>query len=52
MATTVKLSIALDYECASEKDAIDMVEQVTRQTVDYTNKGLVLITTHLSIKKD
>jgi hypothetical protein len=45
----IKLSIAFDYECNSEKDAIDMVEQVTRQTVDYTNKRLVLITTHMSI---
>jgi hypothetical protein len=45
----IRLSIALEYECEHEKDAIDMVEAVTRQTVDYTNKRLVLVTSHMSI---
>ncbi len=45
----IKVSIALEYECKNEKAAIDMIEQVTRQSVDYTNKGLRLITAHMSI---
>jgi hypothetical protein len=47
----IKLSVSFEYECENEKAAIDMVEQLMRQTIDWTNKGLVLINTTTSLPR-
>jgi hypothetical protein len=44
-----KLSVAFEYDCASEADAIVMVNELLKQTFDFTNKGLVLATIHISV---
>jgi hypothetical protein len=45
----IKLSIALDYELESEKDAIAVAREVAVEIANYANKGLVLVTSTMSI---
>lgn len=45
---SVRVSIAIEYVCQTEADAIEVIQSVMRETVDYSNRGLTIITTHLS----